>query len=144
MKKVWKNSNRRLHSNRKLNITKLGQRALGCVRSFQCCVLSFRSLGFLNFLQTKRDHFTLKMASTRVVETSVANNSPSQDSSHIDDHFQSSYVTPRFKHFLSYCFVVDILKLPFVRRSSQRSPLFCLVCYLAQRSYERSWQAGEA
>ena len=29
------------------------------------------------------------MASGLVVETSVANNSPSQDSSHPDDHFQS-------------------------------------------------------
>ena len=30
-------------------------------------------------------------------ETSIANNSPSQDSSHPDDHFQSKYVTPGFK-----------------------------------------------
>ena len=29
------------------------------------------------------------MASARVVETSVANNSPTQDSSHPDDRFQS-------------------------------------------------------
>ena len=33
------------------------------------------------------------MASAQVVETSVANHSPSQDSSHADDHFQSRYVT---------------------------------------------------
>ena len=39
------------------------------------------------------------MPSTQVVETSVANNSPSQDSSHPDDHFQSRYVTPGFKPF---------------------------------------------
>ena len=32
---------------------------------------------------------TLKMASAQVVETSVANNSPSQDSNHPDDLFQS-------------------------------------------------------
>ena len=31
----------------------------------------------------------VKMASTQVAETSVANNSPSQDSSNPDDHFQS-------------------------------------------------------
>ena len=34
-------------------------------------------------------HLTVKMASAWVVETSVANNSPSQDSNHPDDHFQS-------------------------------------------------------
>ena len=37
------------------------------------------------------------MASTQVVETSVSNNSPSEDSSHPDDHFQSmeiSYSVP--------------------------------------------------
>ena len=39
----------------------------------------------------------LKMASAQVVETSVANNSPSQDSNHPDDHFQLSYVTAGFK-----------------------------------------------
>ena len=32
---------------------------------------------------------TLKMASALVVEKSAANNSPSQDFSHPDDHFQS-------------------------------------------------------
>ena len=40
-----------------------------------------------------------RMASTRVVEMSVANNSPSQDSSHPGDLFQSRYVTPGFKPF---------------------------------------------
>ena len=34
---------------------------------------------------------TLKMTSTQVVKTSVANNSPSQDSGHPNDHFQSRY-----------------------------------------------------
>ena len=43
---------------------------------------------------------TLKMASAKVVETSVANNSPSQDSSHPDNHFQLRYVTPGSNHFL--------------------------------------------
>ncbi|KAK2560702.1 Nuclear pore complex protein Nup93 [Acropora cervicornis] len=36
-------------------------------------------------------HLTLKMASAQVVETSVTNNSPSQDSYHPDDLFQSRY-----------------------------------------------------
>ena len=48
---------------------------------------------------------TLKMASAQVVETSVTNNSPSQDSNHPDDLFQSRYVTPGFKPF-SYNIVV--------------------------------------
>ena len=34
---------------------------------------------------------TQKMASAQVVETSVTNNSPSQDSNHPDDLFQSRY-----------------------------------------------------
>ena len=44
-------------------------------------------------------HLTLKMASAQVVETSVTNDSPSQDSNHPDDLFQSRYVTPGFKPF---------------------------------------------
>ena len=39
------------------------------------------------------------MASAQVVETLVNNNSPSQDSNHPDDLFQSRYVTPGFKPF---------------------------------------------
>ena len=42
---------------------------------------------------------TLKMAFAQVVETSVNNNSPSQDSNRPDDLFQSGYVTPGFKPF---------------------------------------------
>ena len=45
---------------------------------------------------------TLKMASAQVVETSVNNNSPSQDSYHPDDLFQSRYATPGFKPFSYY------------------------------------------
>ena len=47
-----------------------------------------RSPGFLNF-QLIKTHLTLKMASAQVVETLVTNNSPSQDSNHPDDLFQS-------------------------------------------------------
>ena len=45
------------------------------------------SPGFLNFQLTKTLtlNMTLKMASVRVVEMSVANNSPSQDSNHPGD-----------------------------------------------------------
>ena len=39
------------------------------------------------------------MASAQVVETSVANDSSSQNSNHPDDLFQSRYVTPGFKPF---------------------------------------------
>ena len=41
----------------------------------------------------------MKMAFTQVVETSVTNDSPSQDSNHPDDLFQSKYDTPGFKPF---------------------------------------------
>ena len=43
-------------------------------------------------IEIMRSHLTLKMASAQVVETSVANNSPSQNSSHPDDHFQSKFI----------------------------------------------------
>ena len=49
------------------------------------------------------------MASAQVVEMSVTNNNPSQDSNHPDDHFQSRYVTPVFKPF-SYKNVLDNLR----------------------------------
>ena len=75
-------------------------------------------------------HLTLKMASAQVVETSVANNSPSQDSNHPDDLFQSRYVTPGFKpfsyltckHSMNSCSVnaIDLLSA-FVRNSSNLS-----------------------
>ena len=44
------------------------------------------------------------MASAQVVETSVTNNSPSQDSNHPDDLFQSRYSVSTFKF---KCSVVD-------------------------------------
>ena len=40
------------------------------------------------------------MASAQVVETSGTNNSPSQDSNHLDDLFQLRYATPCPNHFL--------------------------------------------
>ena len=46
---------------------------------------------------TKIDHLTRGYA--YVVETSVANNSPSKDCSQPDNHFRSEYVTPGFKLF---------------------------------------------
>ena len=55
--------------------------------------LSNRSPGFLNF-QLKHYHLTemTEMVSAQVVETSVTNNSPSQDSYHPGDLFQSRQV----------------------------------------------------
>ena len=41
----------------------------------------------------------LQPSSAQVVETSVTNNSPSLDSNHPDDLFQSRYVTSGFKPF---------------------------------------------
>ena len=45
----------------------------------------------LNSQLTKSDPLILKMASAQVVETWIANNSPSQNSYHPDDHFHSRY-----------------------------------------------------
>ena len=68
-----------------------------------CCLeMTFRQPVQKPFLD--RVVLPLKMASALVVETSVTNNSPSQDFNHPDDPFQSRYVTPGFKPFsyLSY------------------------------------------
>ena len=43
--------------------------------------------------------FRVNMASVQVVETSVTNNSPSQDSNPPDDLFQSRYVSPGLTPF---------------------------------------------
>ena len=50
---------------------------------------SNHSPGFLNFQLIFK---TLKMASAQVFETSVTNRSPTQDSSHPDDLFQSRQI----------------------------------------------------
>ena len=55
---------------------------------------------------------TLKMASAQVAETLVARNSPFQDSNHPDNHFQSMYVTPRFKPFSYRPFLQLCAQLP--------------------------------
>ena len=53
---------------------------------------------FLRVFEFSTDyHLTLKMASAQVVENSVNKDSPSQDSNHLNDLFQSRYVTPGFK-----------------------------------------------
>ena len=44
---------------------------------------------YYNYSESKK----MKMASTQVDETSVTNNSPSQDSNHPDDLFQTNYNT---------------------------------------------------
>ena len=49
------------------------------------------------------------MASAQVVETSVTNDSPSQDSNHPDDLFQARYVTPGFKPFSYNIYDYDIM-----------------------------------
>ena len=44
-----------------------------------------------------------------VVQTSVTNNSPSQDSNHPDDLFQSRYVIPGFKPFFIFSYLVTVV-----------------------------------
>ena len=59
------------------------------------------------------------MASAQVVETSVANNSPSQDSNHPDDLFQSRLTTDVKQMlflFLDREFVVELCKVLVDRR----------------------------
>ena len=48
---------------------------------------------------TKTLHLTLKMTTAQVVETSVTNNSLSEDYSHPDDHTRQTTDTPGFKPF---------------------------------------------
>ena len=47
----------------------------------------------------------MKMASAQVLETSVTNNSPSQDSYHPDDLFQSSFISVEFTFKISDCLI---------------------------------------
>ena len=69
-------------------------------------------------------HLTLKIASAQVVETSVTNNSPSQDSNHPDDLFFNQGIKKNSQHFPNVYFQVAfplplqslLLKLPNVRR----------------------------
>ena len=49
---------------------------------------------------------------SQVVETSVTNNSPSQDSYHPDDLFQSRYTTPGFKPFSYKHFSLGLISVP--------------------------------
>ena len=57
----------------------------------------FSFLRVFEFSTDQNYHLTLKMASAQVVEKSVTKDSPSQDCNHLDDLFQSRYVTPGFK-----------------------------------------------
>ena len=51
------------------------------------------------------------MASAKFVEMPLANNNPSQGSSHPHDHFQSRYVTPGYGPFSYLLNVVMALSL---------------------------------
>ena len=64
------------------------------------------------------------MASAQVVETSVTNNSPSQDSYHPDDLFQSRYATPGFKPFSYFVVLLSPAIMPFSKHGG--SPYFGL------------------
>lgn len=68
----------------------------------------------------------LKMASAQVVETSVTNNSLSQDSNYPNDLFHSRYVSPGFKRF--FCFLNGgIVALP-LPCPNERKPFFFSFC----------------
>ena len=71
-------------------------RKLKSLREYKCFIFIYgmgRNIPELVFVSLVAffvyDLLTLKMASAQVVKTSVGNNSPSQDSSHPDDHLQS-------------------------------------------------------
>ena len=69
------------------------------------------------------------MASAQVVETSVTNNSPSQDSNHLDDLFQSRYsmLLLGSNHFLinsiilNYDMAMSVVNIWDIRRSNPSS-----------------------
>ena len=65
--------------------------------------------GFLKMTLKMTLKKTLKMVSAQVVETSVTNNSPSQDFNHPDDLFQSRY--ERYIPFQIETKIDDIRKL---------------------------------
>ena len=67
------------------------------------------------------NHFTLKMTS---VESSVTNNSPSQDSNHSDDLFQMRYVTLGLKKPIYY--LTTILTLCIVSSPSVKCLHWCI------------------
>jgi len=65
----------------------------------------------------------LKMASAQVVEMSVTNNSPSQDSNHPDDFFQS-----RYKTFCLHLLRDDICRQEFLyAKKTARKPVIPIV-----------------
>ena len=93
--------------------------------------------------------FTLKMGSAQVVETSVTNNSPSQDSNHPDDLFQSRFVTPGFKPFSykldklkrlktgTWCSLVYLVKWRWLTRL--RTLITGMVLFRRKRHDSNSW-----
>ena len=92
-----------------------------------CATIGYYSTGDNNTLFVI--HFTIHLfasphmssqpiISAQVVETSVTNNSPSQDSYHPDGLFQSRYATPGFKPF------------SYIQRSNVFPVLPCLVLFL--------------
>ena len=91
---------------------------------------------FFHFQQTRIGPLTLKMASVQVVETSVANSRPFQDSSHPDDNFQSRHVTAGFKPVSYLLFCRAYLKITFcLSIFSMNSSNFLILLYLAESSY---------
>ena len=76
------------------------------------------------------------MASVQVVETSVANSRPFQDSIHPGDNFQSRHVTAGFKPVSYLLFCRAYLKITFrLSIFSMNSSNFLILLYLAESSY---------
>ena len=82
------------------------------------------------------DDLTLKIASTQVVETSVTNNSPSHDSNHPDDLFQSRHVTPGLKPF-SYNYTAESLFAG--DNTDLEKKCWCFACTLCARDILRQF-----
>ena len=57
--------------------------------------------------EVDNNHLTLKMASAQVAKTSVTSNSPSHDSSYLDDHFQSRQCCCIFWEICSFAFLFE-------------------------------------
>jgi len=77
------------------------------------------------------------MASAQVVETSVANNSPSQDSSRPADHFQSRKRLTLMERIVIDTNTTVIIKV-FMSILSTASPKGKLRCYTTNNSFEIS------
>ena len=78
-----------------MSITNLMPQSVIVLRILSSCYMHLSFVGVDAIFRVKeiQDEFDSEYGFCQVVETSVANNSPSQASNHPDDLFQSRYVT---------------------------------------------------